>query len=73
MNEEAPATPPTMQPTSSPAPRPTTITVICVLGFIGGLITVPLIFSDIARRIGDWYRSIRMFGGSALAPKHKNA
>jgi glycerol-3-phosphate acyltransferase PlsY len=35
--------------------RPTSITVICVIGFIGALITVPLIFSSIAQQIGSWY------------------
>lgn len=37
------------------AKRPIIITVICVLGVIGGLMTVPLIFSPIARGIGAWY------------------
>lgn len=37
------------------AKRPIIITVICVLGVIGGLITVPVIFSPIAREIGAWY------------------
>jgi len=35
--------------------RPTSITVISVLGFIGAIITVPLIFSPIAKQIGSWY------------------
>ena len=35
--------------------RPTAITVICVLGFIGAAFTIPLIFSDIAGQIGSWY------------------
>jgi hypothetical protein len=35
--------------------RPTTITVICVLSFIGAAFTLPLIFSDISRKIGSWY------------------
>ena len=35
--------------------RPVAITVICVLGFIGAALTIPLIFSDLARRVGDWY------------------
>jgi len=37
------------------AKRPTSITVICVIGFIGALITIPLIFSSIAQQIGAWY------------------
>ena len=35
--------------------RPTAITVICVLAFIGAAFTIPLIFSDIAGQIGSWY------------------
>lgn len=35
--------------------RPTAITVICVLGFIGAAFTIPLIFSDISGQIGSWY------------------
>ena len=35
--------------------RPTAITVICVLGFIGSAFTIPMIFSDIAELIGEWY------------------
>jgi len=37
------------------AKRPIAITIICVLGFIGAAISVPLIFSDMARQIGNWY------------------
>jgi len=35
--------------------RPVAITVICVLGFIGAVFAIPMIFSDIARQIGNWY------------------
>ena len=35
--------------------RPKSITVICVIGFIGVLITIPIIFSSIAKQIGVWY------------------
>jgi hypothetical protein len=37
------------------AKRPTSITIICVLGFVGALVTVPVIFSPLAQDIGDWY------------------
>ena len=37
------------------AKRPVAITIICVLGFIGAAITVPIIFSSIASSIGAWY------------------
>lgn len=51
---DTPSAPPieTTQPSSQ---RPTVITVICVLGFIGGLFAVPMIFADNARKIGAWY------------------
>lgn len=35
--------------------RPTAITVICVIGFVGAVFTIPMIFSDIAKQIGSWY------------------
>ena len=44
-----------IETTTASASRPTVITVICVIGFIGGLFTIPLIFTDIARNIGAWY------------------
>jgi len=47
------------------SPRPVAITVICVLGFIGAALTIPLIFSDMAGAIGAWYPPY--LGFSALA------
>ena len=44
-----------MNETIEKARRPTSITVICAIGFIGAIITVPLIFSPIAQQIGAWY------------------
>jgi len=35
--------------------RPTAITVICILGVIGALITIPMIFSPMIRQFGTWY------------------
>ncbi|MHC1781443.1 MAG: hypothetical protein AB9891_01550 [Anaerolineaceae bacterium] len=35
--------------------RPTSITVICIIGFIGALISIPLLFSSFASQIGSWY------------------
>jgi len=35
--------------------RPTAITVICVLSFIGAALAFPTIFSDTARQVGSWY------------------
>ncbi|MGN6210925.1 hypothetical protein [Parafilimonas sp.] len=37
--------------------RPTSIRVICVLGFIGTAFIIPVIFSDVAKQIGSWYPS----------------
>jgi hypothetical protein len=41
--------------------RPISITVICVIGFIGALMAVPLIFSSIAQQIGFGYQLYRPF------------
>lgn len=35
--------------------RPTSITVICVIGFFGALVAIPLVFSPIAQQVGAWY------------------
>jgi len=35
--------------------RPTIITIVCVIGIIGVLVTIPMLFTDIARSIGAWY------------------
>ncbi|MFD2892617.1 hypothetical protein ACFS5J_11410 [Flavobacterium chuncheonense] len=35
--------------------RTTAITIICVLGFIGAALAIPIIFTGIARQIGSWY------------------
>ena len=35
--------------------RPTAITVMCIIGFIGAAFAIPAVFSDAARAIGDWY------------------
>jgi hypothetical protein len=35
--------------------RPTAITVICVIGFIGAVLAIRMIFSDNAGQIGSWY------------------
>jgi hypothetical protein len=43
-----------MNDTASPQ-RPAAITVICILGFIGAALTIPLIFSSVASAIGAWY------------------
>jgi hypothetical protein len=35
--------------------RPTAITVVCIMSFIGVAFTFPLIFSNISAQIGSWY------------------
>jgi len=35
--------------------RPIAITVICILGFVGAALSIPMVFSDIAGQIGDWF------------------
>ena len=41
---------------ASPKKRPTEITVICILGLIGALITIPIIFSPtIMQQLPNWY------------------
>jgi hypothetical protein len=40
---------------TSPSPRPTAISVICILGFIGAALTIPLIFSDAGKLVASWY------------------
>jgi hypothetical protein len=40
---------------TQPTARPVAITVICIIGFIGAAISLPLIFSAAAAGIGSWY------------------
>ena len=42
--------------------RPGIITAICIIGFIGALVTVPFIFSDTSEQIGPWYPPYLAFG-----------
>ena len=58
-------TPPPIETTTACASRPTSITVMCVMGFIGGLIQIPLIFTDIAGNIGAWYPPYLAFNAVA--------
>jgi len=40
---------------TSASDRPIAITIICVLGFIGAALTIPMIFTAAAGNIGSWY------------------
>jgi hypothetical protein len=35
--------------------RPVAITVICILGFVGAALSIPVVFSSTASNIGGWY------------------
>ena len=52
-----------MNETTQEKKRPTSITVICIIGFIGVLFTVLLIVSPMAQRIGSWYPPYLTFAG----------
>ena len=41
--------------TSTPGTRPTSITVVCILGFLGAAVTVPLLFAPTTRALAAWY------------------
>lgn len=41
--------------------RPLAITIICVLGFIGTLAILPLLFSGLASQVGSWYPPFLVF------------
>ena len=43
------------QPNNGIIKRPIAITVICILGFVGVGLSIPMIFSEIARQIGSWF------------------
>src|SRR5262249_5340152 len=38
-----------------PHKRPIAITIICIIGFIGVVFTVPLLFMDVIRTLPSWY------------------
>jgi len=57
-----PSSPPSVEPVEAASARPTAITVVCVIGFIGALLAVPLVFTDIARKTGPWYPPYLAFG-----------
>ena len=41
--------------------RPVIITVLCVVMVVGAVISIPIIFSQIARNIGAWYPPLVAF------------
>lgn len=58
-DQPLPPYPPPYPPPAAPPPastqRPTAITVICILGFIGAAFTVPLLFLPTTWKIAPWY------------------
>ena len=67
MNDSTNSTLPDAPP-PLPTVRPIAVTVICMLGFIGAVFTIPLVFTSIARQIGCFHlHSVRrrQSGGSA--------
>lgn len=44
-----------MSETSGNPPRTLPITIICVLGFAGAGLALPLLFTGAARTVGEWY------------------
>jgi len=57
VTENAPSNAPLEGAATPPgtAERPVAITVICIIGFIGALLAMPIVFSDAAAAIGAWY------------------
>ncbi|RYU96487.1 hypothetical protein [Emticicia agri] len=45
--------------------RPAAITAICTIGFVGVALVIPLIFSSIALKIGNWYPPYLAFSSIA--------
>jgi len=46
---------PQAQVIENPHKRPVAITVICVIGFIGALLVIPMLFSSVVQSIAPWY------------------
>ena len=44
-----------MKTTLDKVERPLAIKVICVLGFIGGIMNIRFLFSDVPHQFGSWY------------------
>jgi len=43
------------QVVEDPHKRPIAITIICIIGFIGAALTVPMFFTDLMRSLPPWY------------------
>jgi hypothetical protein len=49
---------PQAQAIENPHKRPVAITVICVIGFIGAALTIPMLFSSAVQGIAPWYPAL---------------
>ena len=49
---------PQAQVAENPHKRPIAITIICIIGFIGAALTLPLFFSDVMRTLPSWYPAL---------------
>ncbi|HAS40825.1 MAG TPA: hypothetical protein DCS93_10115 [Microscillaceae bacterium] len=43
--------------------RPIIITIICILGFLGLLTLIPILYSPLSLKVGSWYRPYLIFSG----------
>lgn len=43
------------QPIGGNIDRPTAITIVCIMGFVGTALSIPMVFSEIAKQIGSWF------------------
>lgn len=46
---------PLVVPPALPPQRPLPITIVCIVGVLGILMVMPIVFSQAARNIGGWY------------------
>jgi hypothetical protein len=49
---------PQAQVAMDPHQRPIAITIICILGFVGAVLTIPLFFMDVMRTLPLWYPAL---------------
>ena len=64
---------PAVQDALSPKPigRPVAITIICVLGIVGAVFTIPMVFTSFARQIAAWYPPYLAFSATqrSISPR----
>lgn len=55
--------PPQIPTTETHSGRPTALTIICVLGFLGAILTIPAFFASLRLPIGAWYPPFLLLSG----------